>query len=765
MSSECDEKMLAARVAAARHRHVHQEHCPLELQVRRLLPFVTIGCVLGVITSVYIIPLLLSIPTSVPSSHEPSYTRQPEHHSSCTRPVLQNAHEFAGSVTCMQLKSSSSTTIELELTPTSVGGHILTATLSTRTTAPDLTSKQTFVHSASLSLTNHTSTIFVYSASRLHPCTEYGLIVESLHHTHPKRQLICSGQIATKCDPPNGNLLQNPSFEQAGDSPFIATRRDLNAQKDLNPRQWTPFYDGGARRICGVTPLSANEPDVNHTLSPRSGNCAIALGKLPHIWTLSSFQKHSHYGMHTAVALNDVNNGNNDNVLLVQGWFARWNEGVEDETIGEAKLVLSWTLHDGTVSDGIFIPLLSRHKSNEWMWQPVCVQISNAKHIRIVHIFFHLDANDTHSGPGVVPDGDILGIDDVTVSWNRENDTHYDRLFDRVCYKASATAHGKQSHAIQNENRKRDPPVVHLQASEIPPYDSLTLAVPLTADRALRLETLSRAYGGGGIAAAVVVNDEMEMGQFVSIWAHKAWLHRHVNVTFIRRYNEDDVSGHKKSVLGINLIRNIAVSLARTQYVAMLDVDMIPATKEFECLRRDASVSLRGVLPKGRKNVLAMAVLLPDIHVRQVQNKEEARDGLLSHSLFFYCVASQRGTKIRQWFGTERSNVRMSRFLADYEPYVVARRDEYPAYDERFVGYGFNKIAWLMQAQAAGWKTVVTSDLFVSHLNHVEMDWVTGIRQDVYVQTWRRFMALAAEVGEIAFGGRHGAISTEVTLL
>lgn len=753
--------MLAARVAAARRRHVHREHSHLELQVHRLLPFVTIGCILGVFTSVYIIPLLVFIPTSVPSGHDPSYTLQPEH-PSCTRPVLQNTHEFPGSVTCMQLKSSSSTSIELELTPKSIGGHTLTATLSTRTTAPDLTSKQTFVHSTSLSLTNHTSTIFIYSASRLHRCAEYGLIVESLHHTHPKRQLICSGQIATKCDPPTGNLLQNPSFEQAGDPPFIATRRDLNAQKDLNPRQWTPFYDGGARRICGITPLSANEPDVNHTLSPRSGNCAIALGKLPHVWTLSSFQKHSHYGIHTAVALNDVNNARHDDVLLVQGWYARWNENVEDE-IGQAKLILSWTLHDGTVSDGILIPLLSHHNSNEWVWQPVCVQIFSAKQIRIAHIFFHLDANDTDSGPGILPDGDILGIDDVTVSWKRENDTH-DRLFDRVCYKASAIAEEKQSHLIRGKNRNRDPPVVHLQASEIPPYDSLTLAVPLTADRALRLETLSRAYGGG-ITAAVVVNDEMEMGHFLSIWAHKAWLHRHVNVTFIRRYNEDDVASHKQSVLGINLIRNIAVSLARTQYVAMLDVDMIPARKEFECLRRDASVSLRGVLPNGRKHVLAMAVLLPDIHVRQVENKEEARDGLLSHSLFFYCVASQRGTKIRQWFGTERSNVRSSRFLADYEPYVVARRDEYPAYDERFVGYGFNKIAWLMQAEAAGWKTVVTSDLFVSHLNHVEMDWVAGIQQDIYVQTWRRFMALAAEAGEIAFGGRYGAISKQMTLL
>ena len=204
--------MLAIRVATARQRHGNRTIIPLVLRIHRLLPFVTIGCVLGVFTSIYIIPLLVFRQTSTPGINDPTYSRQTERPASCAQFIQQNTHEFAGSVTCIRLKSSSSTALLFELTPFSFEGHTLTTTFTTTTTTQDGHSKEKVVQSSSLSLENHTSTSFMYSVSHLKPCTEYRLTVESFRHTHPKRQVLCMGQAATICEPPRGNLVQNPSL-------------------------------------------------------------------------------------------------------------------------------------------------------------------------------------------------------------------------------------------------------------------------------------------------------------------------------------------------------------------------------------------------------------------------------------------------------------------------------------------------------------------------------------------------------------------------
>lgn len=64
------------------------------------------------------------------------------------------------------------------------------------------------------------------------------------------------------------------------------------------------------------------------------------------------------------------------------------------------------------------------------------------------------------------------------------------------------------------------------------------------------------------------------------------------------------------------------------------------------------------------------------------------------------------------------------RYAELYEPYIVVRKDAVPRYDERFVGYGMNKIAHIMACHARGLAFQVVPSLFVAAPTHAKStDW------------------------------------------
>ena len=53
----------------------------------------------------------------------------------------------------------------------------------------------------------------------------------------------------------------------------------------------------------------------------------------------------------------------------------------------------------------------------------------------------------------------------------------------------------------------------------------------------------------------------------------------------------------------------------------------------------------------------------------------------------------------------------------DFEPYVVVRRDVV-AYDERFLGFGWNKVSHAMELHAQGYQFDVLPNAYVVHSPH-----------------------------------------------
>jgi hypothetical protein len=62
-------------------------------------------------------------------------------------------------------------------------------------------------------------------------------------------------------------------------------------------------------------------------------------------------------------------------------------------------------------------------------------------------------------------------------------------------------------------------------------------------------------------------------------------------------------------------------------------------------------------------------------------------------------------------------------YLKGFEPYIIGKRDVLPHYDERFSGYGMNKISFIYEVYAMGFQFVVLPNVFLMADNHPESKW------------------------------------------
>lgn len=53
----------------------------------------------------------------------------------------------------------------------------------------------------------------------------------------------------------------------------------------------------------------------------------------------------------------------------------------------------------------------------------------------------------------------------------------------------------------------------------------------------------------------------------------------------------------------------------------------------------------------------------------------------------------------------------------DFEPYVVVKRDVVE-YDNRFMGFGWNKVSHIMELESQGYEFIVLPNTFIIHKPH-----------------------------------------------
>jgi len=271
-----------------------------------------------------------------------------------------------------------------------------------------------------------------------------------------------------------------------------------------------------------------------------------------------------------------------------------------------------------------------------------------------------------------------------------------------------------------------------------PARGQLTLAVALTADRLVRLDALAAAYRGGPVVAAVLVTSAAQAAGAVALWSRLPALRRAVDLQLFGPPAAPAGGG-----LPINALRNAALRLVATDFVALLDVDLLPSAAVACWAGPAAGARLERLLPPGGRRGLVLPMFIADVGVAVPRTKAEVLDQLAARVAAPYCLASQAGTAYDRWY--RATAAAEARFVPGYEPYVALRVTDAGAYDERFVGYGFNKVAWTWAAAVRGLRLYVHPTAFVVHANHADNAWVARIDRGGYLMTWRRYLAYVAE--------------------
>ena len=291
-----------------------------------------------------------------------------------------------------------------------------------------------------------------------------------------------------------------------------------------------------------------------------------------------------------------------------------------------------------------------------------------------------------------------------------------------------AEAHKVRSPSLRdpcwNITREKDririthPFIVDYRPSPVVDDFDVTLVAQLSPDRLLMLERLCQQWDGPmSISFYGTESDVQEMLKYHSsssvLQDCKSRLGLHVV------YKSGDF-------YPINYLRNIALDNVQTPYVFLSDIDFLPMRELYPYLKE--VVRVLGGDNKRAFVVPAFETLL--YRFKFPSNKPELLKKLADRSIFTFrhhvWKAGHSPTNYEHW---KNASVpyRVS-WALDFEPYVVIKSNVL-RYDERFVGFGWNKVSHIMELDAQGYEFVVLPDPFIIHLPHSPSRDISSHRQ------------------------------------
>ncbi|KAK8397403.1 hypothetical protein O3P69_004850 [Scylla paramamosain] len=173
-----------------------------------------------------------------------------------------------------------------------------------------------------------------------------------------------------------------------------------------------------------------------------------------------------------------------------------------------------------------------------------------------------------------------------------------------------------------------------------------------------------------------------------------------------------------------NVVRNVARKNCQTEWVFLVDVDIVP----IPALSHDLSLFL---LSKTAKNCKKCAFVVPTYEVDERASLPMNRSTLMNlaargrarpfHQKVF--LHNQHATNFSRWEAREKEHPGerqvsishpVTNFEFFYEPFYVAR-DDTPPHDERFLGYGFTRNTQVYEMHVSGYTFHVLSPIFTLH--------------------------------------------------
>ncbi|KAK6637777.1 Xylosyl- and glucuronyltransferase large2 [Polyplax serrata] len=235
----------------------------------------------------------------------------------------------------------------------------------------------------------------------------------------------------------------------------------------------------------------------------------------------------------------------------------------------------------------------------------------------------------------------------------------------------------------------------------------VTLVAQLSMDRLQMVENLLK-HWEGPISLTLYMSDA-EAQQFLNYALSSEILSSRKNIGYHIVYKEGNF-------YPVNLLRNVALQQVKTPFVFLTDIDFLPMFGLYEYLK--TCIQLLD-LENAKKALVVPAFETQRYRITFPRSKADLLRMLDMGSLFTFRYdvwpKGHAPTNYTKW-RTATSPYQV-RWKPDYEPYIVARKD-IPLYDTRFVGFGWNKVAHIMELEAKGYDFVVLPNPFIVHMPH-----------------------------------------------
>uniref|UniRef100_A0A8D0L2L6 LARGE xylosyl- and glucuronyltransferase 2 n=1 Tax=Sphenodon punctatus TaxID=8508 RepID=A0A8D0L2L6_SPHPU len=241
----------------------------------------------------------------------------------------------------------------------------------------------------------------------------------------------------------------------------------------------------------------------------------------------------------------------------------------------------------------------------------------------------------------------------------------------------------------------------------LPEPVDVTLVAQLSMDRLQMLEAICK-HWTGPISLALYMSDA-EAQQFLRYAQASEVLSSRQNVAYHIVYKEGQF-------YPVNLLRNVALTNVQTPYVFLTDIDFLPMYGLYDYLR---SSIWQLDLPHRKAALVVPAFETLHYRLAFPKSKAELLSMLDMGSLYtFRYHVWPKGHAPTDYAKWRTATVPYQvEWQPHFEPYVVVRRD-CPHYDQRFVGFGWNKVSHIMELDAQEYELLVLPNAFMIHMPH-----------------------------------------------
>jgi hypothetical protein len=286
------------------------------------------------------------------------------------------------------------------------------------------------------------------------------------------------------------------------------------------------------------------------------------------------------------------------------------------------------------------------------------------------------------------------------------------------------------------------------------PRQSISLVAQLTVDRLPALERMASAWRGP-VTAAVYVLRDANRAQLIAAVRASATLQQFV--TFVLVWADGGPWAFETlGLYPINTLRNVAVNVTQSEFGLFLDVDFVVSATADEAWR---AFRAAGFGERARRRRCAFIVpafewvngpsTLPSTKAGLV---DAVDDGVLQQVHAKKYALAHNAINYTRWLATDAAYA--IRYQHEFEPYFVARIAGLPPWDERFVGYGYDKVVHVLTLAVMEFEMLVQPSLFIVHYDHKVAKWSSAssmLRLRVYQNYYTALQELRHRLGVHAF--------------